>query len=208
MNESLRMLSQNSILSKQVLQFNATSFLQWKMRMKAYLEENNLYQAVEFPVMNEDETIALTGANMEEMKQKSRTAYTILLLSLSDEQLSIMMDVESGNAYQVWKILHDKYERKTQTNKILLRRQLHTMHMNENESVDMYITRLKQLVIQIQGTGDQVAENEKLTVLLSGLPDEYNSLADMLSVTDITFENACNLAVPGSLVVMVGIVSW
>ena len=192
MNES-SMLAQGSIMSK-VLQFNGTNFLQWKMRMKAYLEEKNLYQTVEYPIMNEDETIVLTGANVEEMKQKSRTAYTILLLALSDEQLSMMMDVESGNAYEVWKRLHDKYERKTQVNKILLRKQLHTLHMNENESVDMYITRLKQLVVQLQGVGDQVTENEKLTVLVSGLPDEYNSLVDMLSVnTDITFENACNL---------------
>ena len=74
------------------------------------------------------------------------------MMALGDEQLQLVMDVPRGNAYRVWKKLLEQFERKTQTNKILVRRQLQSITMNENEKVNSYIGR-------INGLGNALGRN-------------------------------------------------
>ena len=146
---SLSMLSgdtmSSSVLSSLKFNGSATNFAQWKTRMEAYLEDKELLEAVEKPVVGIDEEAKAelnSTYNEQDMIKKSKKAYAIIMMALGDEQLQLVMDVKRGNAYRVWKKLLEQFERKTQTNKILVRRQLQSLMMKENESVTAYIAHI------------------------------------------------------------------
>ena len=190
----------SSVLSSLKFNGSANNFAQWKTRMEAYLEDKELLDVVENPVLGIDEEAKVefsstyTNINGQDMIKKSKKAYAIIMMALGDEQLQLVMDVKRGNAYRVWKKLLEQFERKTQTNKILVRRQLQSVTMKENESVNSYVARINQLVMLLVGIGEKVSDTEKISVLLNGLPDEYNSVVDSLSTqSNVSYETACNL---------------
>ena len=174
--------SESNILSNIKFNGDARNFAQWRTRIEAYMEDKELMEVIENPVIGIDDEAKLEFGKTEEdiqvLHKQSKKAYAILMMALGDEQLQLVMDVKRGNAYRVWKKLTEQFERKTQTNKILVRRQLQSITMKPNESVNAYVARINQLVMLLVGINETVSETEKISVLLNGLPDEYNSFVD------------------------------
>src|SRR5689334_7853223 len=127
------------------LKFTGDYFAEWRTKMEAYLDDKDLLDVVEHGVPGIEEEGKLEDFDEQEdedaLIKKSKKAYAILIGALNNQQVQLVMHVKRPNAYRVWKILVDRHERQTQTNKIMLRRQLHCMKMKADEKPDMYIAR-------------------------------------------------------------------
>ena len=170
------------------LKFNGKNFTLWKARLLSYLESKEIVHTVERDVFRPNSE----SKEEKEETKKSRAAYSVLMMTLQDEQIQLIIDVPRGNAYQAWNILKNHFERTTQSNKISLRRQVQQCKLGEKENVDTYISRIKQLVLLLDGMDERISNGEKLSVLLGGLTDDYSALVDSLSMNNkLTFEEAC-----------------
>lgn len=192
--------------------FDGTMFSLWKMQITAYLEFKDLLDVVESPVKGVpqsglkftsksggDGSASVTdvteakSAHEKDNVKKSMIAYNILLLSLNKEQLQMVIDVPRGNAHGVWSALLSRYERKTVASKMKLRNELHNIKLKSNENIDMYISRIKQLMLLLADMGSVLSNDESIYVLLKGLPDQYSAVIDTLSLNDkLEFEDACS----------------
>ncbi|MCO5570436.1 hypothetical protein L7F22_024158 [Adiantum nelumboides] len=59
-------------------------------------------------------------------------------------------------------------------------RQLEEMHMAEGESVDVYVTKIKDLKEQLANIDEIISDNSLISALLKGLSDSFQSFATTL----------------------------
>ena len=120
----------------------------------------------------------------EGWKQQQHNAYSILMLSLDEARVEMMMEVEEGDAYGVWKILVKHYERQTNASKSHTRRMLHSTRMIEGEEFDSYHTRVMQSAIKLRAMGEKVTDGELIYVIVEGLPASFAQLKSSLYMQD------------------------
>ena len=77
--------------------------------------------------------------------KKSRKAYALLFGCLGIEQQLLVQHVVRGDAFTMWKILMDRYQRKTTASKMHTRAKLHAIKMERGEKFDSYLARLKEI---------------------------------------------------------------
>jgi ribosomal protein L12E/L44/L45/RPP1/RPP2 len=196
-----------SVTVSSALKFNGNNFSLWKMKILAYLQDKELVEVVEqaapeaAAALGELAAVA-AGVNAAEQKaakeeeenriKKCMKAYTILVLTLQDEQLQLVLDVARGNAHGVWKALLQRYERRTIASKTQARNMLTQSKMGNDELVETYISRIKRLVVSLSEMGSPTSNDELLQILFNGLPEAYETLVDSLTVYEsLTFDEAC-----------------
>lgn len=72
------------------------------------------------------------------------------------------------------------YEDKSLVNKIYLRRQLYNLKMDKT-SVHDHLNEFNSFVNELLGTGVKIEKEEQATILLSSIPDSWDSLIMSLS---------------------------
>jgi hypothetical protein len=188
------------------------NFSIWKMKLLACFDALGLTGVLEEPVVNVPKSRMSLGSSTpmkasvhvsdtpskeskpEEKKgtSKGSKAYAIFIMSLSDEALQSVMHIPRGNAYEVWQALLKRYESKTTASKTHTRDMLHKSKMDKEEAFDKYVSRITQLVINLEEMGETVSKGELMYVLFNGLPSTYESLVQTLKVNDkVEFEEAC-----------------
>ena len=186
-------MDSNSLSSVKLPKFDGKEFPVWKMQMVAYFIATGLLDVVKYPFsenVNDEEN----KQSEEVLKKKSNRAYGVLILTLSSEQLRLVMDVEEGDAHGIWKILLERYESKTTANKNYLRTLLQQCKMSASERFDTYLSKIQQIVTNLKLAGGTVSDDEILFILTKGLPEDYNAIIDTINSTPkITFERACEL---------------
>jgi transposase InsO family protein len=133
-----------------------------------------------------------SSSSTADMESKSLTVYTFLQCCLPSDQLKLVQHIPSGDAYGVWNALLTYYEGHSQMRTQSLRRQFHSFKMKPNESFDIYASRLSSLIVLLNDDGADIKPIEVKTVLIDGLPAEYDIIVDQINfIKDITFANAC-----------------
>jgi len=174
--------------------FDGKNFKLWKLKMTAYLEAMGLLEVV---VQEPSLAVASGSASSsvssgKSTEDKAKKAYSILVSSLMDEQLSLVINVSSGNAHGVWTVLLRRYERKTTASKSHMWSKLHSSKMESKEDFDMYAARITQMIISLEEMGEKVSQSQQIHILLSGLPSSYKSLVQALRINDkLEFVEAC-----------------
>ncbi|HVT63326.1 MAG TPA: hypothetical protein VHD33_07580, partial [Legionellaceae bacterium] len=103
--------------------------------------------------------IVPTNVEREAWQDKSMKVYLILIMSMNSiavQQLLLPPAAKEGDAYSVWKILCNKYERKTQANKTQVMNALLTQKMKEGgaDTIQTYGTRIRSLAGQLKDMGE------------------------------------------------------
>ena len=111
---------------------------------------------------------------LSEWKKNDRKARAIIGLSISDEHLEHVCDVET--AKEMWRAIVDVFERHTLLNKLSARRRFYTVTMEHGEKMLTYLNRVKQLVGTLEPMGVEIDDQELAMAALNGLPSTYESL--------------------------------
>ncbi len=114
---------------------------------------------------------------------KANEAFSILWISMNEDMKSVFAYVPIGDAHGLWKALETKYESKTMSNKLSVRRQLQECTMEEHEHVDTYLARFMQLVLQLADMGVVLTEDEKINTFMMGLPSSLGPFMDALEIS-------------------------
>ncbi len=186
-----------------------TNFSAWKFKTLAYLQSLGLKEVVvsdpgvSFPAETETKTrlgaaaVAASGSdsessssgtskkNVELKMQKCEKAYSILLNLLEDHLIDLVVNVEPGNAYRVWKVLLETFEAKS-TASLCHRLDLlmNIQFDQDKESFDVFKARLTKLLLELKERGEVVSPVIQRYVLLRAMPPSYESLVQSLKIND------------------------
>jgi Reverse transcriptase (RNA-dependent DNA polymerase)/gag-polypeptide of LTR copia-type/GAG-pre-integrase domain/Integrase core domain len=195
------------------IKFDGKNFGVWKMKVKAYFEMVGLWCVLERQTTKstdseltsvKEEKLSSGGSSLAsvskqstkeltEMKEKSMKAYTILILSLPTEQMQLIMHIGNGDAYGLWSTLVNHYERKSLATRTHIREQMLSCKMGENESIDVFKSKLLVLSMRMSDMGEKVSESELLFMMIRGLPSSYDSLVQTMKVAGVaSMEEAAN----------------
>ena len=106
-------------------------------------------------------------------------ALSLLVLSLDPSQL-YLLGSEPQDPVVVWKQLCDQYQKKTWSNKLVLRRKLLSLKPNENESIQTHIKAMMETFDALSVIGEAVEEEDRVVHVLASLPEKYNMLVTAL----------------------------
>ena len=156
------------------------NYSSWKLQVKCILKYKNVWK-----IVAGEETLA-NGAS-EELREafetrKNKAFYTIVL-SIHPSLLWIISPDEEDPVV-VWKKLKDMYQKDTFANKRELRKKLCTARLAEGGSANDHIKCLTQIFDELAVFDAPVEEDDKVTYLLSSLPDSYDVLVTALDAMD------------------------
>lgn len=106
---------------------------------------------------------------------KDSQAHALSALSL------IVMHIRScTSSKQAWDVLASLYAVRNEARVAYLRKQLEEMHMAEGASIDVYVTKIKDLKEQLANIDEIIPDISLMSTLLKGLSDSFQSFATTL----------------------------
>ncbi len=152
--------------------------------------------------------ILLSGCNLvEELKPKqernkkytsnkiSRTRTVTMINSTLPQKIadSFLELFEVDDSYNLdidpvmyWKTICSRYEKNTEINKQRVQQELAEEKLNGNEPIDDYVGRLTVHFQRLKSFGEEMKEDSKKYHLLKGLPSEYKSYTQAMSLVSAT----------------------
>ena len=118
-------------------------------------------------------------AALSKFNDRRDRALSLLVLSLDPSQL-YLLGSEPQDPVVVWKQLCDQYQKKTWSNKLVLRRKLLSLKPNENESIQTHIKAMMETFDALSVIGEAVEEEDRVVYVLASLPEKYNMLVTAL----------------------------
>ena len=118
--------------------------------------------------------------SQEQRRWDGRDAQAHALIALSVKR-SIIPHIRScKTAREAWDVLCTLYQARNEARVAYLRKQLESEHMNEGDSMDNFLTKVKDLKEQLIFADEVLSDNSLLQTVLNGLPDSYQSFASTL----------------------------
>lgn len=152
-----------------IVKLNNENYFTWKYRMEMLLMKESLWKAV-----NEDKPEPVTDA-WTNMDNKAR-AYISLLVC--DNQLNHVRSATSAS--EAWKKLKDYHEKASLSNKVRLMRQICTLKLSEGGDAEVHVSSMTELFEKLAALGEKLSENWVVAMLLSSLPQSYDTLITAL----------------------------
>jgi len=168
--------------SPRIEKLSDDNFHAWKQKIVLLLSLRDLDHYIEDDPPRDDSTDILTWTRGD------RKARAVIGLSLSDEHLGHVRDVET--AKEMWTAIMNVFERHTLLNKLAARRRFYTVTMLAGEKVLTYLNRVTQLASTLKSMSVDVDDKEIAMAVLNGLPTKYEGLIvalDALGNDDTTF---------------------
>ena len=99
------------------------------------------------------------------------------LIALSVKRTMIPHICSATTAKQAWDILAHLYAGRNEANVAYLRKQLESLHMQGGDSMDTFLTEIKDLKEQLIAVGEVISDGSLVQTVLDGLPDTYQPFA-------------------------------
>ena len=118
-----------------------------------------------------------TNAEKLRFKKRENLARSMICLSVSS---SLKIYVRSAQtSKEAWDALSNHFEEKTISRKIMLQKKLYSLRM-EGKTAAEHINTLRTINDHLQALDDGALEKDLVMILITSLPEEYNSLITTL----------------------------
>ncbi|XP_019057301.1 PREDICTED: uncharacterized protein LOC109116397 [Tarenaya hassleriana] len=167
--------------------FNGEAYQIWAVRMRAFLEGADLWEAVgedyEIPALPANPTVNQLRNNRERVTKKSK-AKSCLFAAVTPSILIKIMNLDS--AKEMWDFLKTEYEgdEKIRSMKVLnLLREFEKQQMKNDETVKVYVDRLVNIINNIRILGTKVDDNKIVQKILVSVPEKFEATIASLENT-------------------------
>ena len=167
---------------------DGTNYTLWRFKMKAILSAYELWDTVlgtdlkPVPMQDPNDPSIIFQPNPAEVQawlRRDADALCQIVTSVKDSVLTLIQHVNT--AAEAWTILKAQYETTNETRKQNLETQLANEKMSETESVEKFITRIKDLRDQMAAIGVSISSVELARKCIQILPPKFDSLATTLN---------------------------
>ncbi len=122
----------------------------------------------------------------KDKKKKDENAKVILMSTILD---NILRNILRDTSKNIWNALTTKYESNNVQNIVSLRRRLMNLKHGNNETIEEYIDRIKNLRNEIEKAKNaQMREQDVAIVILQGLSQEYDNFVQVLTLNAKTLK--------------------
>jgi hypothetical protein len=142
------------------------NYATWSIKMKYLLIHRGMWK----PISGEG------GAALDEK------ALALIMLSVRDYHLSALADCET--AKEAWDKLAATHKAKSIARRTMLRKELTSLKMDEDELLAMYVARATSIQDLLIAAGYAVREDEIVLAVLAGLPKQYDMVITVLESSD------------------------
>jgi len=156
-----------------VAKLNNSNYQIWKFKVKMLLIREDTWTVVQGDTPD---------PVPDDWQRKDEKAQCTISLTVEDNQLVHICNCTS--AKDMWKQLQKVHERSNLSSKMYLRKKLYKMRLQDDQNMQEYISAVLRLVEQLRGVGEEVSDQQVATLLLCGLPDEYETLITALEARD------------------------
>lgn len=163
----------------QVDKLNNHNFTTWKFRLQMILKARKLWKYVDPGVIGLD----------ADSQEKDQEALSQIALTVSDGVVGHIRNAKT--AREAWFKICSVFEQKGLASQIFLRRKLINVKLDETQSMQSHINKIREIADQLEAIGDPVKDRELAIILLSSLPERYNALIISLEARppdEITFD--------------------
>ena len=154
-----------------VQKLNGENYSTWSFKLKLLLIKEGTWTIVTTAPKADD------LAKADWMKGDEAAQVTIGLL-VEDNQLGLIK--KHSTSYAQWKALKEYHQKATLSNKIHLYKRLFRTVLDENGDMEMHIAKLSDYVDRLSGLGQTLEDEIFASILLSSLPESYNTLVTAL----------------------------
>jgi len=161
------MMAESKLIT--VTKLNNTNYQSWKFKIRMLLIRESTWNTIqeERPERPTDDWI-----------KKDEKAQSTISLSVEDNQIVHICKCES--AKDMWDELQKVHERANLSNKLYLMRKLYQTKLKPDQDMQNYIRSTLEMVERLRGIGEEIPDFHIAALLLSGLPDSYETLVTAL----------------------------
>ena len=135
--------------------------------MKMYLIHQDLFDCV-------------TGESSDVKKNSKALASIVLSI---DPSLLYLVGPEPSSATEVWELLRKQFQKDTWLNRLSLKKRLYNIRLTDND-VNRHIREMTELFQSLSLLDCKVDDEEKVCLLLSSLPEKYDTLVTALGAAE------------------------
>lgn len=147
----------------------------WSFKMRNMLSREDTWRLVDPPAGTVAPT---TPAQIAALQLQKNKALTMIALSVRDNVIPYISNVTEPD--ECWRVLKDLYANNTNSRKLLLRRKLTNLKMQEGSSMSEFLQHLKELLNEFACIGLTVTDAEIVEHVLMALPESYEGLVNTL----------------------------
>lgn len=151
------------------------NYFTWEFNARMALARKDLLDHVHFKI---DEDIGSVDRSSHAWRAADMRAFAILSRLLSPQFQTMVR--EATSARHAWEILEAFFVRRNLHNRIQLRRKLHGFRMLTGVAVLDHLLEFDNLCLALAAVGDPLQDDEKLVVLLGGLPPMFDTLVRVI----------------------------
>ena len=158
--------------------FNDTNYAYWKVRMRAFLQSLNekVWQAVEIGWTKPTEVTTNWHNDKIKVANFNSRALNVLFSAVTNEEFKKISSTKT--AKKAWTILQTTYEGTKAVKDSNLQRlttSFEEIKMEEDESVDEFYAKLKDIVNSVLNLGETIPEPKIVRKVLKSLPEKFHA---------------------------------
>lgn len=163
------MTAENKGFTLQV--FDGTHYDKWRFKLKLFLELKECLEVIE----NDERP---TTIKEEDWKMKEIKAKNIIVNSIMNTQLELI--ISEKTAKKMIEKLDENYLIKSSAVKLMCKRKLLDLKMEENENPTDFFNNFEKLVNELKNAGEDVTKEDKLNYFLLTLPESMSHIVDVV----------------------------
>ena len=159
--------------------FTGENYQLWAVKMTAYLQAWDLWEAVKedlvVPPITDNSTVQQIKIHYEK-QSKLYKAKTCLFSAVSESLFTRIMNLET--AFKIWEYLKQEFQgnARTKSMRILnLKREFELQKMKDSETIKEYAEKLFELVNKLRLIGEQMPDSRVVEKLLVTLPERFEA---------------------------------
>lgn len=173
------MESETSFTTISVPVFDGLNYQMWAVKMEAYLDANDVWEAVEedyeVPPLPNNPTVAQMKSHKERRLRKSK-AKSILFTAVSPVIFNRIMTMKT--AHKIWNFLKEEYEGSEKIKgmqALNLIRELEMQRMKDSETIKDYADKLLGIANKIRLLGTEIPDSRIVQKILVTIPEKYEA---------------------------------